>query len=195
VMITYRKKIREVGMNATGAGNQLKGTGYKQVTTNNFTPEQTKLFQSMFSQLGGDSFLGNLSQGNPETFRQLEAPAMQQFNELQGTLASRFSQGGGAGSLGARRSSGFQNASNAAAQDFAGQLQAQRLGLQRQATQDLFGMQQALLNQRPFENLYVPEQKKSSFWEQLLGGLSGAAGTAAGNFGGLYGAKKFNLLG
>ena len=156
----------------TGLAQGLKGTGYKQVTSQNFTPEQMDLFKKMFSQLGGDSFTSQLARGDQSAFGQLEAPALQQFNALQGGLASRFSGMG----IGARRSSGFQNAANTAAQDFAAQLQAQRLGLQRQAMQDLWGMSNQLLSQRPYETSFVAQQQKPSFWNSLASGLGQGVG-------------------
>ena len=83
----------------------------------------------LFRQLLGGSqgaagpALGQISQlaggGSPETWQQLEAPALRQFGELQGSLASRFS---GMGS-GARRSSGFQNTVSGAGADLAERLQ------------------------------------------------------------------------
>lgn len=164
----------------TGSSSGLKGTGYQQVTAQSFTPEQMQLFQRMFSQVSPDSQLSKLAGGDQSQFDQLEAPALKQFSALQGNLASRFS---GMGS-GARRSSGFQNASNQAAQDFAGQLQSQRMGLQRQAMQDLMGFSSNLLQQRPYEEYILPQQKP--FWQELLLGLApgigqgaGAAGTSA----------------
>ncbi len=159
---------------ATGGVTDLKGTGYKQIAAPQFTKEQMKLFKSLFSGVKGSSQLGQLAQGDQSQFGQLEAPALQQFNQLQGGLASRFS---GMGGLGARNSSGFQNTANSAAQDFASQLQSQRLGIQNQARNDLFGMSQSLLGQKPFQDVYTQNQpKEPGFWKQLLmGSVTGAA--------------------
>lgn len=156
--------------NATGTSAGLKGTGYRQVQT--FTPEQMQLFQRLFGQVSPESGLSRLVSGSPEAFQQLEAPAHQQFNEQIGSLASRFSGMG----TGARRSSGFQQATGAAAGNFAQQLQAQRLGLQRQAMHDLMGMSQQLLGQQPFA--FTPEKKP--FWQELLSSGAGSIGTIAG---------------
>jgi hypothetical protein len=183
-----------IGMNATGSfganapsatgkiGMQKKG-GYNFFERPQFTPEQMQLFQSLFGQLGPDSFLGKLAGGDQSTFAQLEAPALNQFNQLQGQLGSRFSGMG----MGGRRSSGFQNASGQASSDFAQQLQSQRLGLQRQAIQDLMGMSNQLLSQRPYESFIAP--KKRSFLEELLAGIS--PGLSQG-FGQAMGNKWFN---
>lgn len=159
-------------------GQKLAG-GYKQGQMNNFTPEQMNLFQSLFSQVSPDSYTGRLANGDQGLFDEMEAPALRQFNQMQGNLASRFSFGGGQGSLSGRRSSGFQNASNAQASNFAEQLQGNRQGLQRQAIQDLMSMSQSLLGQKPYEN-YLVEPKKN-FLQQLLGGVSGGVGQAIGN--------------
>lgn len=134
-----------------------------------FTPEQMQLFQQMFSQVGPESYLSKLAGGDESAFQQLEAPALKQFGQLQSGLASRFS---GMGS-GARRSSGFQNVMGEATSDFAQQLQSQRMGLQRQAMQDLMGMSESLLGQRPYDQ-FVSE-KAMPFWKRLLGGLAGPA--------------------
>jgi len=115
------------GMSAMGGatgGNKIP-SGYKLGQIQQFTPEQQQLFQRLFSQVSPDSFLSRLASGDQSQFEALERPALKQFGELQGNLASRFS---GMGS-GARRSSGFQNTASTAAQDFAEKLQSQRLGL------------------------------------------------------------------
>ena len=138
-----------------------------------FTPEQMKLFQSMFGQLGPDSFLGKLASGDQSQFEQLEAPAWRQFQEAQGGLASRFS---GAG-MGGRHSSGFQNAANQQSMDFASQLQSQRMGLQQQALQSLMGMSNQLLQQRPYEQLHKEALSGRNWW--VAGWMTQACGHAA----------------
>ncbi len=156
------------GSGLTG-GNKIP-KGYKYGQMQQFTPEQMQLFQQLFGQLGPESFLGKLAGGDQSMFEQLEAPAMQQFQGLQGQLASRFSGMG----TGARRSSGFQNTANQASSDFAQQLQSQRLGLQRQAIGDLMGFSNQLLGQRPYEQTLVPKSK--NFLEELMLALTGAGG-------------------
>lgn len=160
-------------------------------TLSNYTPEQTQLFQSLFGQVGPGSFLSNLASGDQSQFEALERPAMRQFQELQGGLASRFSGAFGPGQLSARRGSGFQNTTNQATQDFASQLQSHRMGLQSQALKDLFGMSESLLNQRPYEHIYEPKQRGGG-----LGGiLSGLAGGALGSFMGPLGMAGGSALG
>lgn len=151
--------------------------GFKQGQMNQFTPQQHELFSRLFGQVGGDSYLSKLAGGSQEGFDEMEAPAMRQFQELQGGLASRFS---GMGS-GARKSSGFQNSSTQATQDFASQLQSQRQGYQRQALQDLMSMSGQLLGQRPYEQFMVPKQM--GFGKQLALGLAGGIGQAGGAWG------------
>lgn len=149
--------------------------GYQAGQLQQFTPEQMQLFSQLFGLVGPDSFTSRLAGGDQELFNQIEEPALKQFSELQGGIASRFS---GMGGLGARRSSGFQNVQNQAATDFASQLQAQRQGLQRQAIQDLMGMSTSLLSQQPYQNILTPkiQKEKSSGWGGLLGGALGGVG-------------------
>lgn len=176
------------GWGPSGKTSGLSGTGYKQVTapTQNANQQQlTELLHSILGGGGGGGFqqgLGQLSKlagGDQEAFGQLEAPALRQFGELQGQLASRFS---GMGS-GARKSSGFQNASSSAAADLAERLQGQRLGIQQNALSQLLGLSESLLNRPTFESSFI--QKKTPAWQQLLTSLGGTAGQVAGQFGGL----------
>lgn len=170
------------------ASQQLTGNkipkGYSQGTLQQFTPEQMQLFQQMFGNVGPDSFLSKLAGGDENTFNQIEAPAMRQFQGLQGNIASRFSGMG----TGGRKSSGFQNTLSAAGSNFAQDLQSQRQSLQQQALKDLMGMSESLLNQRPQENFLVQKQHKPSFMDKWLGlagnVLGGAARGGAGGIGG-----------
>jgi hypothetical protein len=152
------------------SGNKIP-SGYRAGQIQNFDPQQMELFKSLFSNVGPQSFLSQLSQGNPETFNQIEAPALRQFNELQGNLASRFSGMG----QGGRQSSGFQNATTSAASNFAENLQAQRANLQRQALHDLMSMSNQLLSQRPYEQFLVKKQQRPSGLGGALGALGGGA--------------------
>lgn len=165
------------GMNQT-YGNKVP-SGYKQGRLQQFTPEQMQLFQSLFSNVSPGSYLSKLAAGDEELFNQMEAPAMRQFQGLQGQLASRFSGMG----QGARHSSGFQNTASAAASNFAQELQSRRQELQRQAIMDLMGLSESLLGQRPNQQFLVPKQK--SFGQELLLGGIGGLGRGIGSlFGG-----------
>jgi hypothetical protein len=84
--------------------------GYRPAQMQQFTPEQMQLFQQLFGHVGPDSFLNKLASGDQSQFEQLEAPALRQFQGLQGQTASRFSGMG----TGAQKSSGFQNAMSSA---------------------------------------------------------------------------------
>lgn len=161
--------------------------GYRPSSLQQFTPEQMQLFQQMFGHLGPDSFLGKLASGDQSQFEKMEAPAMRQFQELQGGIASRFS-GMGDGAL---RSSGFKNTMNQASSNFAQDLQAQRMGLQRNAIQDLMGLSNQLLGQRPFENSLI--KKDPSFLQQMMLGLGG--GLSQGFGGGFGGAAYKGIFG
>ncbi len=148
----------------SGATGNILPKGFKAGQMQNFTPEMMQLFQSLFSHVSPDSFTSQLAGGDQQAFDQMEAPALKQFSGLQGNLASRFSQMG----QGATKSSGFQNTMNQAGQDFAGQLQSQRLGLQNNAAKDLFSMSQMLLGQKPYENFMTEKQNSGANWEQLI---------------------------
>jgi len=178
------------------AGQKMAGNiipkGYKQAQLQQFTPEQMNLFRQMFSQVGPESFLSKLAGGDPSQFEALEAPAMRQFGQLQSQIASRYS-GVDPGAMSARRGSGFQGAQTSAAQQFAESLQAQRLGLQRQALMDLMGISESLLGQRPYEQFMV--KKDPSFLQQLGLGLAGSAGQMGSMFGGLGLANWAGFLG
>lgn len=156
--------------------------GYRKGQIQQYTPEQLDLFEQMFGNVGPDSYQSRLAGGDEDIYNEIEAPALRQFNELQGGLASRFSRGGGQGSLSGRRSSGFQNTSTAAASNFAQQLQAQRHGLRQQAIQDLMEMSGQLLDKRPYQQTLNPKnQKQSSGFGGLIGaGLGGVGGFLAG---------------
>lgn len=164
----------------TGMGiNTATPKGYEAGRMQNFTPEQMQLFKQMFSQVGPESQLGKLASGDEATFKQMEAPALRQFAGLQSNLANRFSGQG----LGGRKSSGFQQAAGAQASNFAQELQANRQNLMRQALQDMMGISNDLLGQRPYQNYLVEKayrEKTPSFGQNMLGGLAPALGTALG---------------
>lgn len=165
------------GAGPTGARQIGKIGGYKQYSMPQFTPEQMQLFQSLFSQIGPESYLSKLAGGDEEAFNQMEAPAMRQFQGLQGQLASRFSGMG----MGGRRSSGFQNTMNQASSDFAQDLQSRRQGLQQQAIRDLMGLSNDLLGQRPYETMLM--KKNPSFLKQLLLGANERGEEMSGQLG------------
>ncbi len=190
-------------MGSSGSSRQRPGNlpgdripkGYETGQLQQYTPEQLQLFQQLFSNVGPDSFLSKLGQGDEETYNQMEAPALRQFNELQGNLASRFSGMG----MGARKSSGFQNSANQAASNFAQELQAKRSDYSRQALRDLHSMSQDLLGNRPYERdlFEKPQKNNSSGWGGLIGaGLGGIGGFLAGGpSGALAGSKLGHGIG
>ena len=162
-------------MNATGQ-NKIP-PGYARAQVQQYTPEQMDLFRQLLQQTGPDSYLSKLSQGDENTFSQMEAPAMRQFNQLQGNTAARFS---GMGDFGQRNSTGFQHEMNSASSNFAQDLQGKRMGIQRQALMDLLGLSNELLGQRPYNNMLI--KKNPGLLEELLGGLAGAGVGAAGGY-------------
>lgn len=163
--------------NMTGYG-QLGGNkipkGYQMGQLQQFSPDQMDLFKQLFSQVGSDSSLGKLSGGDQSQFDQMEAPALRQLGQLQGGLASRFSGMG----MGARNSSGHQQAQNSLISDFSEKLQGNRMNLQRQAQQDLFGLSHDLLGQRPYDQFLSPEQKP--WWQEALIGAGSGFGQGLG---------------
>lgn len=175
-----------------GTGGDIIPKGYRKGRMQNFSPEQMQLFRDSFQHLGPDSYLSRLAGGDEDIMNEIEAPAMRQFNEMQGGLASRFS---GMGS-GGRRSSGFQNSATAATSNFAQDLQSKRQQLRQQAIKDLMGMSNELLGQRPYDNFMVEKPQKQNFWGQIGGALAGAIpGAAASFFGGGFGGGRDNSSG
>ena len=159
--------------------------GYKAGALQQYTPEQLKLLQHTMGFVGPDSYLSRLAGGDEELFNEMEAPALRQFNQLQGNIASRFSGGGGGqGAMSSRRSSAFQNATTSAASNFAQELQSKRQDLMRQAIRDLTGISSELLEKRPFERTLTEKPKK--WWEEPLSAFTNSAAKSAGEslFGG-----------
>lgn len=150
-------------------------SGYRQFAQNMYTPEQESAFKNVFGLISPESITSRLASGDQSAFAEMEAPAMQQFNALQGNIASRFSGMG----QGARRSSGFQNTMNQASQDFAGQLQANRLALRNQAIKDMLGMTSEFLGYRPQERGLVQKRQKQPSWLQQ-GFLAASQGLGKG---------------
>ncbi len=170
------------------------GGGQKIQQTPAFDPQQMELYQQLFGYLGPDSFLSRLASGDQSMFAEVEAPALKQFGELQGGMASKFSGMG----MGGRHSSGFGNSMNAAASDFAQQLQSQRLGMRNQALQDLMGMSNTLLSQKPYDTMARERTHHGSGNQQ--GGWGGAAsgamaGAGTGAMLGPWGAAAGGIIG
>lgn len=161
---------------ATGmTGNQIP-KGYKMGQIQNYTPQQMELANQQFQNLQNSPMQG-LARGDQGAFDQLEAPALRQFGQLQGQNASRFSGMG----MGGRHGSGFNIEQTSGAQEFAEKLQAQRLGLQRQAQQDLWKMSNDLLDQKPYNNFMKEKApKKPSFFQRAVGIAAPLAGAAIG---------------
>jgi len=161
-------------------GTKVKG--YKVGQVQNFDPMQMELYQRLHENVAPDSFTARLAAGDQSLFQDLERPALRQFGELQGNIASRFS---GLGS-GARRSSGFQNTMGQEGSNFAQTLQANRLNMRQQALRELMSMSGDLLAQKPYETTLTPKGPKGpSGFQKALPYIGGAVG---GFFGGPQGA-------
>ena len=167
-----------------GYGGDVIPKGFKAAQLQNFTPGMMKIFEHMMGQLGPDSYLSGLANGDEQAYAEMEEPALRQFAGMQGNLASRFSGMG----TGGRKSSGFQNTANQASADFATQLQANRHNVRQNAIRDLQGYGNSLLQQRPYDRALVQKQQKPGMdWGALAGS---AIGAGAGFFmGGPAGAK------
>lgn len=165
-------------------GGDFVPKGHRIAQMQRFTPQQMELFSSLFSHAGPESYLSKLAGGDEETFNQMEAPQMRQFNELLGGIGSRFSGMG----MGARRSSGFQNTASSAASNFAQQLGAQRQQMSRQALMDLMGISQSLLGQSPYERMLSQKSEKPK------SGLSGLLGAGIGGVGGFFAGGPMGAL-
>jgi len=135
--------------------NQNIPEGYDTFSLQKFDPRAMKQYNQLYKHVGPQSYLGRLASGDQSMFGEIEAPALRQFSELQGNIASRFSGMG----LGGRHSSGFQNEMSSAGSNFAQQLQSQRQNLMRQALQDLFQYSNTLMSQKPYETGLVKEQQ------------------------------------
>jgi len=170
-----------VGNRQTGM-SQVQGDvvpkGYQMGQMQQFNPEQMDLFRQLFSYLTPEGDVGRMARGDESYFEQLEKPAMRQLGQMQSQLASRFS---GMGSFGGRRSSAHDTGQGALSQEFAEKLASQRMGLQRQALQDLFGLSQSLFGQKPTEKFVTEEQKP--FWQQILLGLAPILGQGVSSAG------------
>lgn len=173
--------------------SKVGNTGYNQVQSPKLSPEQQQLFSQVMGigQNGIKNTVDQLSQrasgGNEQYWQQQEAPAMRQFNELQGNLASRFS---GMGS-GARRSSGFQNTLNTGASELAEKLQSNRQNLQSDAMKQLLSLYSNLMGTETFDTSFVPGKSKGkSFLEELLPSLLQGFGSIGGTVGGASLFKK-----
>lgn len=157
------------GMTRQGAGDITQNQGYNQ----------------------GQEWLNSLF-NDPEFFKNIEAPAMRQFEEeIIPGLANRFASQGTGGSLG---STGFRNqlaregsnlATNLAANRGMMQQQGinQQLGYAQQPTSNYLNLIQQALGQGT-QNTYTPAS--GGPFASILGALSGGAGVGLGNKMGNY---------
>lgn len=162
--------------------------GYNAGQLRQFTPEQMQLFSQLFKYLSPDSPLARMASGDQSYFDEMEAPALRQAGQLQGNLASRFSGQG----MGGRNSSGFQNTSSQAMNEFAQGLQSKRQDYMRQAIMDLMGYSNMLLGQRPYERFLTQEEEEPNIFGSLLPFIGAGVG---GIFGGVPGAKVGAMAG
>jgi len=99
--------------------------------------------QNQQYQQGNDYF--NSLFNDQDFFNKFEAPAMRQFEEMQGDIGNRFAGMGSGGSTG---STGFRNQMAREGQNFATNLAANRGQMQQNAVPQMLGYAQ-----QPFQNL------------------------------------------
>lgn len=166
--------------NAPAQTREKDPENYSSYKINNYTDKQMQLHNQGYEYVDPNSYTAKLARGDQSAFAEMEKPALQQFNSIQGNIASRFSGMG----MGSRNSSGFQNSMNSAAQDFAGQLQSKRADMRRQAIMDLMGLSNQILGQKPYEKGLVADAQQEQ--KPAMGGWAPVFGTAVGAIGGAY---------
>ncbi len=136
----------------------------------------------------GNEFFNSLF-NDQDFFNKFEAPAMRQFEELQGDIGNRFAGMGSGGSTG---STGFRNVMAREGQNLSSNLAAQRGQMQQGAVPQMLQysqqpvsnwmtqMQQAL---QPTQNQYTPAAPGfgGNIAASMFGGLSQGYGNAMGN--------------
>lgn len=152
-----------------GSQGDIVPKGFRKGQLQNYTPQQMQLHGQQFEHVGPQSYLSKLARGDQSQFEEMEAPTHRGFQGQLGQLATRFSGKGSGG----RRSSGFQNAATSAASNFQQDLQSNRQNLQRQAINDLMGLSNTLLGQRPQDQFITEKQQKPNYWGQIVGSLAG----------------------
>ena len=148
--------------------------GYDSFSVQQYTPQQMQYHRGQSKYIGNKSYLARLAGGDESAFAESEAPAMRQFQEMQGQMASRFSGMG----LGGRHSSGFQNSMTQAGSDFAQDLASKRQQMRMQAIQELMGYTNQFLNQKPYEKGLVGGEKSKPNYLGMGGAVIG--GVASG---------------
>ncbi len=179
---------------STGMSSGFKGTGLRPVQISKMSPQKKGYYDQVMGTAGpamaqsAQRMAQLASGGTPETWEQLEAPAMRQFGQLQGNIASRFSGGGGqgggqaAGSL--RHSSGFQNEMGEQAADLAERLQGQRLDYMNNASEQLRSLYHDLMSQDEYDTFITNKKKKQKWWQKAAGVALPIGGAIAGGFAG-----------
>lgn len=159
--------------------------GYDLIKMPGMSGQQKELLSTLIGKTqagigGGLDITSRLAGGDESMFAQREAPALRQFQEqIMPQIASRFA------GQGALKSSAFQNVAAGRGMELAESLQAQRQDIQRQSLQQLLGLSQSLLGQRPDQ--YGLQEQSQGFWGQLGSGLGQGLGAGAGGL--------FSLLG
>lgn len=149
--------------------------GYRTGQLSNYDQQQTGLYNQQYAHVDPNSYLSRLAMGDESAFAESEAPAMRQFQGLLGQLGSRFSGMG----MGSRKGSGFNLSASQAGSDFAQDLASKRQQMRIDAINNLMGLSNQLLSQRPYERFMVKKQQDQGFnW----GGLGGAALGGVGGF-------------
>lgn len=159
--------------------------GYEAIRFPTGTKETRDIYNQLYQMFPE---LMRRSQGSPEMFAQMEAPAIQQFQrEVAPGIAQRYAGQGISGS------SGMQNTLAAAGRDLASDLQAQRQNYLQQSLGNVMNLGNYLL-QNPQEQTFY--RKKPSWFSSLLGIGAPIAGAGLGSlFGGFPGAQMGSSMG
>lgn len=155
--------------------DQFVPAGYDPFKVNQFTRGQRKLFGGLFENVTPGSYLDRVARGDQEIYGEIEKPQLRGFTGELGQIASEFSGQG----MGARRSSGFQNATNKAAADFAQKMMQNRQNIRRDAMKNIFEMSNMLLGQRPAERGLASPEDEIDPWMKAAGSAIGTIWGAA----------------
>jgi len=151
-----------------------------------FGGPQQDITQSQPYQQGNEFF--NSLFNDPDFFNKFEAPAMRQFEELQGDIGNRFAGMGSGGSTG---STGFRNVMAREAQNLSSNLAAQRGQMQQNAVPQMLGYAQQPISNwmtqlqtalQPTKNQYLPASPGfgGNIAASMFGGMSQGFGNKWG---------------
>ena len=141
-------------------------SGYRAYQQQQYEPEQMDIWRQMKEDIGPDSYYGRLARGDESAFDELEAPAFNTYNALQGNLANQYASQGGI------KSTGFANRSTDMASQFAQELRANRMNIQNNAIKMLHEMRHSFLQERPFQRGLAAKEQRGQSNDWISGGTN-----------------------